>query len=286
MARCGSAIALAAACAASLGCGGTDRASAFAVWSDDQSEALVVINRWTEGNPAYMGIRRIEDERFEVRTYTTGGTRLRTLEGETTGAAGPAWYMRTQGYALLVQLGGDCCEANRPYTVEQIASDRPTRVLSQGTPVSWLPSPDGALLARATLSAECPLYPPTACTYDLLFVDAVTLDPVADPVTVQSSIDGRHYVFWTPSGDFYMYAESAAFPSGFSSVLVTPGSAPRPVDPLPCTQETPRPSVLPGTSSDYVSRDGRTLRASVDDDNVTLTVEDTGMPGWPGRCFP
>lgn len=286
MARCCSRPVLVGLVLAAASCGGTEHQSASAVWSDDQSEVLVVISRWEQGVVGYMGAHSLDNFRFEVRTYSLDGTRLRTIVNETAGESNRAWYMRSAGYALLRYVAGDCCTASQPYVTERISLDGSRQTLESGLATTWLPSPDGSVLAHVGgLVGDCS--PLGVCTHMLTFFDARTLDPLGAPTAIDFANGEQRYLFWTPSAELYAYSESSAFDTGYMSVLVTPGSPPRPVEPLPCTQDMPRPSILPQTSSDFVSHDGRLLRAAVNDaGDVTLSVEDSGMPGWPGACFP
>jgi len=291
MGRCCSRLALVVLALGAAACDpGTRHRDAWAVWSDDQTEILVGITHWWEGPSYYMDIHPVEDHTIELRVYSPDGRYLRTLLPETEGTTSWTFFMRSAGYVLTALHG----------VFQRIDSETGRRTRLPAGLRLPLPSPDGSLFAGALVTGdelvECGCPTREACRGDTFrrdpvcrgvttFVDATTFEPVGSFETWGGGEES--YGMWTPGGEYYGYTESPYLDGGFESVMVSRTGVVTPVEPLPCVVDPARPAMLPQTSSHWISHDGRLVDADIDeDDRVTLRIEETDLPRWPGTCFP
>jgi len=253
---------------------GTPERDAWAVWSDDQTEILVVIWHWRTRH-IYMDSYASEDYTTELRVYSPDGRYLRTLLPETEGAVNYPYFMRSAGYVLSTRDGW-------PQTIS--VEDGRRTLLPTERFAEWSASPDGSLLVRAVVIDDW-------CTWTLIcrrvftFADPSTLDVLAasEPIELDARID----LMWAPTGEVYVYSRHRDLPDGYRSVMVRPTGEVRAVEPLPCVVDPDRPPALPVTSSHWISHDGRLAIAEIDGrDRVTLRIEETDEARWPDTCFP
>ena len=270
-------------CAAVLGgCESRAERSAFAVWSDDQAELLVVEHR-EEVRDGLMDTDSLVSSEHRLWRFDVASGSLERWTSWRRGSVSTAHYLRGAGYALLAVAHVDAPDG----FLERVPLEGATARIDDVPRAT--PSPDGALVGAVTLVCDEPVPGTMSCAAGARFFDGATLDELApsgaSAFTISTDPAEAAYVsrVWAPSPrqELLVRVRKVHRDEWLTPTFaVRPGEAPEEVAPLPCDP------LEPETSSGRVSADGRTAEVTIDDGDLQVTIVPGATPGWPTRCFP
>jgi len=269
---------------ATAACSVEEHSTAHPVWSDDDLEVLIAVQHYEQEQLLYDNTRG-GGVGFELWVHDLNdGAQSLLLEGEH--GAIMEFFMRSSGYILTITTNHDRSDR----TLVRFGLDGEVQASrSWETDATPVPSPDGTRLAAAVVECEeLPAYPSAVdCRMHIDILDADSLEDVASTGTVEYVMDreraqGGPGFIWSPDGRLFARQHRIDMPGMLGPTWeLEPGEPPTEVEHLPCED-----SYWPSTTSSEYARDGREVRARIEDGRPEIEILPGDRPGYPTHCFP
>jgi len=248
--------------------------SGNAIWSDDDTAALAVYEFYEGRNTVTHTKKRNMESEVHLFPNVAAAGDSRLVLPRARGWAGPLYLMQSRGYAIVhrqerlpdlddgmnrtanftahkITLNGAVTALGERRALRMISCDPEGQsAVTTGDVLTFIPSPDGRLLAKLETNATC-----AGKTGQLTFLDADTLEVLDGPIDLPPVEDVNMLMNrgWSEGGRFRIAQTGFLGPQGDS---YAPGTAPEP------TGEIDYGCYFPESNSSSVNARGETLDVS------------------------